>query len=186
MIAKLLRQALSSALMAVHRRWPDRSGHSLVKRETMPCSIHSSLSRARSPSLSPPKQQRHRRHRRSEFGRARSQPSPYHFRIDRANSSALFHASTSTPLKSTSSLGRGAFCHFRHRCSRRSATELHARRGQPQSGHRRSLSPSSDLRTRSQHLNPLSSLTLPLGCVGTCRRSVRGRHGRCDTRAHRC
>ena len=62
---------------------------------------------------------------------ARSLPLLHHFPINRANSSALFRASTSTPLPSTSILGRGTFCGFRHWCSRRSVAELHARRGQP-------------------------------------------------------
>ena len=112
----------------------------MVKSEATPCSIHSLLSRSRTPSLSPAKQQRHRRNRHREFGRARSLPSPHHFPIDCTNSSALFRASTSIPLSSTSSLGSGTFCRFHHRCSRRSTTELHARRGQPQSEHLRSLS----------------------------------------------
>jgi len=59
-------------------------------------------------SLSHLLRQRRARHYRHKFWHRVGPPSLHHFPIERANSSALFRATISTPLPSPSSLGMGA------------------------------------------------------------------------------
>ena len=59
-------------------------------------------------SLSHPQRQRQAGHCRRKLCHRVAPPSPHHFPIERANSSALLRATISTPLPSPSSLGMGA------------------------------------------------------------------------------